>query len=68
MKKNKDAEDKTKKDLSDRNASWDRREACKKISYQGEVEGHDIDTPVSYFMVKWQKLFSNDINYSKAKQ
>jgi hypothetical protein len=41
MKKKKDAEDKARKDLADREkASGDRWEVHKKISYRGEVDGH----------------------------
>jgi hypothetical protein len=47
MKKKKDVEDKAKKDLADREkTSWDWWKAHKKISYQGEVEEHGVDTTI----------------------
>jgi hypothetical protein len=52
IKKKKDAEDKARKDLADREkALWDRWEAHKKISYQGVVEGYCID------IIIWGKDF-----------
>jgi hypothetical protein len=45
MQKKKDAEDKAKKDLADKEkACWDRWKPHKKISYRGKVDGHCIDT------------------------
>jgi hypothetical protein len=51
MKIKKDAEDKLKKDLADREkASLDCWEAYKKISYQGEVDERGINTII------WRKI------------
>jgi hypothetical protein len=75
MKKKKDGEDKTKKDLIDREKlSWDRWELHEKISYKREVDGHGIKTIMwgkdqllnpeewEYSLRKMAELNPNDFN------